>query len=49
MTPYDWANGGSVDVFFTSWVCFYLKGFDAIPSNGYGIQGQNYVIFLQGS
>ena len=38
MAPYDWANGGSVDVFFHMMhVCFYLKGVDAIPGNGYGI------------
>ena len=49
MAPYDWANGGSVDFFLTWGVWFYLQGFDAILGNGYGTQGQNYDVLLQGS
>ena len=49
MAPCDWANGGSVDNFFSHDECFYLKGVDSILGNGHGIQGQNYVILPQGS
>ena len=49
MAPYDWANGGCVDFFLTWGVWFYLQGFDAILGSGYGTQGQNYDVLLQGS
>ena len=49
MAPYDWANGGSVDVFLDGEYGLLLWGVDAILGNGYGIRGQNYVALLQGS
>ena len=42
MAPYDWANGGSVDVFLTWGVWFYLQGVDAFLGNGYGTKVPNY-------
>ena len=36
MAPYDWANGGSFDVFLDGMVLL-LWGVDAILGNGYGI------------
>ena len=44
MAPYDWANGGSVDVFLDGEYGLLLWGVDAILGNGYGIRGQNYCI-----
>ena len=49
MAPYDWANGGSVDVFWMVSMVLLLWGVGAILGNGYGIEGQNYVALLQGS
>ena len=50
--PYDWANGGSVGVFW-GWGAgeygFSTLGVDVILGNGSGIQEQNYVELLQGS
>ena len=34
--------------FFSWWVWFYLWSVDAILGNGCGIEGQNYVVLLQG-
>ena len=34
--------------FSSWWVWFYLWGVDAILENGCGIEGQNYVVLLQG-
>ena len=42
----DWANGGSVDVFFTYGMILVLWGVGPILRNGYGIYGQNYVALL---
>ena len=49
MPNYDWANGGSVDVFFAWGMILLLWEDPAIPWSGYGIQRQNYVALLQGS
>ena len=49
MAPCNWANGGSVDVFFTWWVWFYLWGLDAILGSECGIEGQHFVALLQAS
>ena len=49
MAPYDWANGGSVDVFCMVSMILFLWGVDAILGYGYGIYGQNYVVLLQRS
>ena len=49
MVSYDWANGGSVGVFFRHGVVSGLWGaVTAILGNGYGIKGQNCVAKLQG-
>ena len=48
--PYDWANGGSADVFLHMMsMVLVLWRVGAILENRYGIQGQNYVALLQGS
>ena len=48
--PYDWANGGSADIFLCMVsMVLVLWGVDAILGNGYGISGQNYVTLLRGS
>ena len=51
-TPYDWPNGGSVDVLLVWWAGEYgfsALGVDAILGNGCGIKDQNYVELLLGS
>ena len=46
---YDWANDGSVGVFFRHGNGFRsIRGVSAPLGNGYEIQGQNYVASLQG-
>ena len=40
MSPYDWANGGSVSILV-------LWEVGAILGNGYGVEGQNYITLLQ--
>ena len=35
-------------LFFSWWVWFYLWSVDAILGNGCGVEGQNYVVLLQG-
>ena len=48
--PYDWANGGSVDVFCTCYsIALVLWEVGAILGNGYRIQVQNYVTLFVGS
>ena len=43
MTPYDWANGGSVNVFLRVVSMVLVPwGVGAILGNGYGIQRQSY-------
>ena len=49
MPPYDWANGGSVDVLEGGEYGFSNVGVGVILGNGWAIQGQNYVALLQGS
>ena len=53
VTPYIlcpvWANGGSADTSFMHGMVLVLWEVEAILGNGYGIQGQNYVAFIQGS
>ena len=49
MILFDWANGGSVDIFLMVSMFLSLWGVDAVLGNGYEISGQNYVILLQGS
>ena len=50
VSPYNWANGSSVDVFLCLVImALVLRGVGAILGNGYGIQGQNYVTVLLGS
>ena len=49
MAPYDWANGGSVDVSLDGECSFTSMGVDAILGNGCEIRGQNYIALLQGS
>ena len=46
MALYDWASGNSVDVSprMVS-MALVLRRVGAILGNGYGIQGQNYVVF----
>ena len=46
MPPYDWANGGSVDVLEGGDYGFSNVGVGAILGNGCAIQGQNYVTLL---
>ena len=48
---YDWvSNGGSVDVFLHMVsMGLVLWGVVVILGNGYGIYGQSYVAFFQGS
>ena len=48
MTPYDWANGGSVEIFFTWWVWSYSSGVHAVLMYVYEILAQNYVVLVQG-
>ena len=49
MVSYDWANVGSVGVFFRHGMVSGLwGGVSAILGNGYEIQGQNCVARLQG-
>ena len=43
MTPYDWANGGSIVVFYVVRIVLVMWGVGAILKNRYGIQGQNHV------
>ena len=49
LPPYDWANGGSVDVFWHGEYGFSTVGIGVIPGNRRAIQGQSYVALLQGS
>ena len=49
MPRYDWANCGSVDVFWNVESCFITVGVGVILGNGRGIQGQNYVPSLRWS
>ena len=50
MPRYDYANGGSISVFFWDGEYgFNSVGAGAILGNGRGIQVQNYVALLQGS
>ena len=49
MPPYDWANGGSVDVLEGGEDGFSNVGVGVILGNWQEIQGQNYVTLLQGS
>ena len=44
-----WANGDSVDVSCMHGMVLVLWEVGAILGNGYEIQGQSYVAFLQGS
>ena len=37
MAPYDWANGGFVDIFLDGEYGFTSMGGDTILGNGYGI------------
>ena len=47
MLPYDWVNGGSIDVFWGDGEYgFSTMGVCDILGNGCGIQGQNYVALL---
>ena len=49
-TPYDWANGGSVDVLLHMVsMDLVLWEVGVILLNGYGTEGQNYVALLLGS
>ena len=49
-TPYDWANGGSIDIFLRMVsMALVLWGVGTILGNGHRIQGQNYVALLLGS
>ena len=47
MTPYDWANGGSVDVFWMVGMVLLLWRVDVILENGYGISEQNLLYCLK--
>ena len=49
MPPYDWANGGSINVFWGGEYGFSNVGVGAILRNVCRIQGQNYVTLFQGS
>ena len=50
MSPFVWANGGSVEVFFCMVsMVLVLWEVAAILRNGYRIQGQNYVVLSQGN
>ena len=49
MPSYDWANGGSIDIFWDGECDFSTVGFGVILGNGCGIQGQNYVALLPGT
>ena len=50
MVSYDWANGGSVSVFFRHGIIsgLWRGGVSAILGNGCAIQGQNCVARLKG-
>ena len=39
MPSYDWANGGSIDIFWDGECDFSTVGFGVILGNGCGIQG----------
>ena len=48
MTPYDWANGGSVDVFSPGEYGFTYK--ELMPLQGMGMEFKNKIMLkLQGS
>ena len=47
MSPFRWANGGSVNVFLSMISVLWENA--AVFGNGYGIQGQSYVALLQGN
>ena len=50
MVSYDWANGGSVGIFFRNgMVSVQWGGVSAILGNGYEIQGENCAARLQGT
>ena len=38
MAPYDWINGGPIDVFWIVSMVLFLWGVDAILGNGYGYE-----------
>ena len=49
-TLYNWADGGSVDIYLgIASMALVLWGGGAILGNGYEIQGQHYVALLLGS